>query len=127
MSTSDLWPIATDRRRKTVNVDCFRQPLGAVQIYPYILTLDSNHTWLVRFPDIPEAVTVGEDVREAAINAQEALEAALEIYVDGGRPIPAPFSTTMVLASATLSPLAISHDSKPRYLGWAVADLPTFK
>lgn len=29
--------------------------------YPFTLTLDSNRTWFVRFPDIPEALTVGDD------------------------------------------------------------------
>lgn len=76
--------------------------------YPYILTLDTNRTWLVQFPDIPEALTVGDDEQEAAINAQEALEAALEIYFDARRPIPMPSMPAKGQASVTLPALVTS-------------------
>jgi len=59
-------------------------------IYPYSVERDSNESLLVSFPDIPEANAVGDDETEAAINAAEALEAALEIYFDERRPIPMP-------------------------------------
>lgn len=76
--------------------------------YPYTLTLDTNNTWLVQFPDIPEALTVGDDEQEAGINAQEALEAALEIYFDARRPIPMPSLPTKGHASVTLPALVTS-------------------
>lgn len=76
--------------------------------YPFTLTLDSNRTWFVRFPDIPEALTVGDDEQEAAINAREALEAALEIYFDARRPIPLPSPVLAGQASVTLPALVTS-------------------
>lgn len=76
--------------------------------YPYTLTRDTNRTWLVRFPDIPEAITVGADKDDAAIKAREALEAALEIYVDERRPIPPPSQACERQASVTLDALMTS-------------------
>ena len=45
--------------------------------YPYILTPDDNGTLLVTFPDIPEAVAVGEDEDTAKIEAIDGLICAL--------------------------------------------------
>ncbi len=59
-------------------------------IYPVTLIPDDNDTFLVEFPDIPEANSVGDDEQEALLNAEDALEAALEIYFDEKRPIPMP-------------------------------------
>ena len=58
--------------------------------YPITLTPDSNGTFLVGFPDFPEANSVGDDKEDALINAVEALEVALSIYFDERRPIPLP-------------------------------------
>ncbi|MBK1782078.1 type II toxin-antitoxin system HicB family antitoxin [Advenella sp. WQ 585] len=59
-------------------------------IYPVTLIPDDNDTFLVEFPDIPEANSIGDDEQEALLNAEDALEAALEIYFDEKRPIPMP-------------------------------------
>lgn len=59
-------------------------------IYPVTLIPDDNDTFLVEFPDIPEANSVGDDEQEVLLNAEDALEAALEIYFDEKRPIPMP-------------------------------------
>lgn len=59
-------------------------------IYPITLTPDDNGTFLVQFPDIPEAITVAENKNEAIVNGQEALQAAIEIYFDEKRLVPAP-------------------------------------
>lgn len=59
-------------------------------IYPVTLTPDDNGTFLVGFPDIPEANSVGDDEQEALLNAEDSLEAALEIYFDEKRKIPLP-------------------------------------
>lgn len=58
--------------------------------YPVTLTPDSNGTLLVTFPDIPEAISVGENVEDALVQGLEALEAAFEIYFNEKRIIPAP-------------------------------------
>jgi antitoxin HicB len=58
--------------------------------YPYKLKRQENGWWLVRFPDVPEALTEGETKEEAFENAKDCLIAALEGYVKAGRPIPRP-------------------------------------
>lgn len=58
--------------------------------YPITLTPDSNGTFLVGFPDFPEANSVGDDEDEAVLNALDALETALEIYFNERRPVPMP-------------------------------------
>jgi antitoxin HicB len=58
--------------------------------YPVILTKDTNDTYLVEVPDLPEANSVGDDEDEALLNAVDAIETALEIYFDERRPVPLP-------------------------------------
>lgn len=58
--------------------------------YPVVLTPDDNDTVLVTFPDVPEAVTFGQDQDEALMYAVEALESALSFYVDARQPLPVP-------------------------------------
>lgn len=58
--------------------------------YPAGLSRDENGTILVRFPDIPEAITYGADEVEALAHAVDALETALSIYVSQRRQIPEP-------------------------------------
>jgi antitoxin HicB len=59
-------------------------------IYPIHLEPDTNRTLLVSFPDIPEAVTFGEDVADARTHAVDALVAMFSAYIDDRRPIPMP-------------------------------------
>jgi antitoxin HicB len=58
--------------------------------YPVTLVPDTNGTYLVGFPDFPEANSVGDNLEDALKNAVDALESALEIYFDERRPVPAP-------------------------------------
>lgn len=58
--------------------------------YPAEITKDTNGTFLVTFPDIPEAASVGEDLEEALLEAEEGLAVALEFYFDDRRTIPLP-------------------------------------
>jgi len=46
--------------------------------------------FLVTFPDIPEAITQGNDREDALRHAADALETALDFYFDGQRPVPTP-------------------------------------
>ncbi len=55
--------------------------------YPVTLTPDGD-TVLVTFADVPEALTFGADEDEALMQAVDALETALSIYVDARRPLP---------------------------------------
>ena len=59
-------------------------------LYPMTLVPDTNGTFLVQFPDIPEANAVADDETEAFVNGLEALEAAIEIYFDEKRVVPPP-------------------------------------
>ncbi|WP_408117590.1 type II toxin-antitoxin system HicB family antitoxin [Caballeronia grimmiae] len=54
------------------------------------LELDTNNSYLVTFPDIPEAISAGDDEDEALLNALDALESAIEIYFDEKRELPMP-------------------------------------
>jgi antitoxin HicB len=57
--------------------------------YPVTLTPDDG-TVMVSFPDIPEALTFGADEDEALLQAVDALETALSLYVDAREPLPVP-------------------------------------
>ncbi len=56
--------------------------------YPVLLTPDDNGTILVTFPDVPEAITFGEDTDEALLQAVDALESALAFYIAERLPLP---------------------------------------
>jgi antitoxin HicB len=56
--------------------------------YPVKLEPDDNGTVRVSFPDIPEAHTSGVDRDDALRRAEEALEAALSVYIARRLPIP---------------------------------------
>jgi antitoxin HicB len=76
--------------------------------YPVNLELDTNNTYLVTFPDIPEAISVGEDKEEALRNGLDALESAIEIYFDEKREIPQPSRARKGQAVVTLPALVVS-------------------
>ncbi len=63
-----------------------------MHLYPAKLKKDTNGTWLVTFPDVPEAITFGNDEADALRRASEALEAALSFYIARREDIPAPSS-----------------------------------
>lgn len=58
--------------------------------YPVILEAQPEGGFVVTFPDVPEAITQGEDEDEALIYAIDALETALSFYVDARKPLPVP-------------------------------------
>lgn len=58
--------------------------------YPARLKPQAEGGYVVTFPDIPEAITQGEDVEDALKHAADALESALDFYFEDRRPIPAP-------------------------------------
>jgi antitoxin HicB len=58
--------------------------------YPVDLTPAEEGGFVVTFPDVPEAITQGEDRDESLLRAVDALETALAIYVDEQRDLPAP-------------------------------------
>ncbi len=57
--------------------------------FPLILTLQPEGGYTVTSPVLPELVTEGDSLEEALENVRDALEAALELYDDLDREIPA--------------------------------------
>ena len=58
--------------------------------YPVVLARAGEGGFVVSFPDVPEALTQGEDKAESLARAVDALETALEFYTDVGKPLPRP-------------------------------------
>jgi antitoxin HicB len=63
---------------------------ATVFAYPAMLTRDSGCRFLVRFPDLPEALTDGASEAEALREAADALSEALMSRIVDGEPIPDP-------------------------------------
>jgi antitoxin HicB len=57
--------------------------------YPMQIEPDGRF-FLVTFPDIPVAITLGETLSQARVVAQDALETALEFYFESPRAVPGP-------------------------------------
>ena len=58
--------------------------------FPVKLSQEPEGGYTVTFPDIPEAITCGESVEDALHRAKDALESAMDFYLDDKRPVPAP-------------------------------------
>ena len=58
--------------------------------YPVVLKAQTEGGFVVTFPDVPEAITQGEDEEEALLYAVDALETALSFYVDARKHLPVP-------------------------------------
>ena len=56
--------------------------------YPVVSTESAEGGYVVTFPDIPEAITQGEDGAGSGARAQDALHTALEVYNDEGQDLP---------------------------------------
>ena len=77
--------------------------------YPCVLTPEEGGGFFVRFPDVPGALTCGDDRAEALLKkarmAEDALAVALAGYVQQQRDIPAPSSAKKGQEIVTLSPV----------------------
>lgn len=58
--------------------------------YPIHLEPQEEGGFVVTFPDIPEAITEGDDETEALVWGLDALETILDVYVDERKAIPYP-------------------------------------
>lgn len=58
--------------------------------YPVELIRDDNGTLRAEFPDVPEANTFGDNEEEALTHARDALETALEFYLERNADLPKP-------------------------------------
>jgi len=72
--------------------------------YPVELISAEGGGVVVTFPDVPEAITQGDDLDEALQYASEALETALSFYIGNGRPVPLP---SLAAGRPTVTPDAI--------------------
>lgn len=61
-----------------------------ILMYPVNLIPDSNRTFRVEFPDVPEANSFGDTEGDALAQARDALETALEFYVERDVDLPTP-------------------------------------
>src|SRR3954462_444992 len=66
--------------------------------YPFELLPQPEGGFTVIFPDVPEAITQGDNEDEAVAMAEDALVAALSFYTDRAEPLPRP-SPLAVIAS----------------------------
>jgi antitoxin HicB len=57
--------------------------------YPVKLT-PGGEGYAVSFPDIPEALTIGATIEEALGRGKDALESAIDFYLDAGETVPLP-------------------------------------
>lgn len=81
--------------------------------YPYVITPDDNGTFLLTFPDVPEAVAVGEDVETAQIEALDGLLCALDGYFADRRAIPLPSdmgAAVIVLPALVTAKILLSNE-----------------
>ncbi len=78
-----------------------------LQAYPIILTKEGK-TVMAEFPDVPEALTVGANEKEALAWALDALVVALTGYLDDRRDIPQPSKVKPHQKLVVLPPLIAS-------------------
>jgi antitoxin HicB len=58
--------------------------------FPVKLSKEPGGGYTVTFPDIPEAITCGESIENALYHAKDALESAMDFYLDDKRPVSEP-------------------------------------
>jgi len=81
--------------------------------YPATFTPADEGGFVVTFRDIPEAITQGDDEREAQEMARDALITAMDFYFEDRRTVPAP---SLALEGERLVALPISVWAKVRLL-----------
>ena len=92
--------------------------------YPVELEPDDG-TILVSFPDIPGALTFGDDEADALTHAVDALETILSAYITDRMDIPAPSPANgrPTVSPTLLGSLKLSTYQAMRARGWRKADL----
>lgn len=106
---------------KTYSVKEEIQPFS----YPIELSQDDNGTILVTFPDVPGAVTFGEDENDALEHAVDALETMLLARMLGREDIPSPSlpNGRPTVRPTLLGTLKVMLYQAMRERGWRKADL----
>jgi antitoxin HicB len=104
--------------------------------YPLVLEPDDNGTLLVTFPDVPEAVTFGEDEADARKRAVDALETMLAARIADEQDVPLPspagqrpcavlsgLVTAKVLLYRAMREAGVGSEELARRLGWRSAQV----
>ena len=76
-----------------------------VRYYPAIIERGTSG-YGVFFPDLPGCVSAGDTAQEAAVNAEEALQAHLELTVESGFPFAPPSELDAVRMDADIDEVA---------------------
>jgi antitoxin HicB len=93
--------------------------------YPVDLAADDNGTILATIPDVPGAITFGEDEAEALSNAVDALESVVSALIADRRdiPCPSPARGRKTVSPTLLGSLKMIVYRAMRERGWRKADL----
>jgi len=93
--------------------------------FPVRLTADDNGTLLVTFPDLPEAITAGQDEKDALDNAADALAVAISGLIQDRRdvPHPSPAEGGKTVELNLLGELKVAVYRAMRARHWRKADL----
>lgn len=93
--------------------------------YPVELEPDDNDTILVTFPDVPGAITFGEDAADALARAVDALESMFIAHMSDREdiPKPSPANGRPTVSPTLLGSLKVAAYEAMRGRGWRKADL----
>jgi antitoxin HicB len=73
-------------------------------LYPALIEFGEEEGLVVTFPDVPEAITQGEDQGDALAQASDALGLALLAYCKQGRALPQPSPVGATHAGVSVAP-----------------------
>lgn len=93
--------------------------------YPVEMRRDDNETVLIVFPDVPGAISYGDDEESALANAVDALETIFSALIADRRDIPRPSAARRrrTVSPSLLGRLKIAVYRAMRERGWRKADL----
>ena len=93
--------------------------------YPVELQADDNGTMLITFPDVPGAITFGDDRADALSRAVDALETVLMGLIADRKdiPVPSPRAGRPTVAPTLIGTMKLAIYQAMRARGWRKADL----
>ena len=93
--------------------------------YPIELTEDDNDTIMVSFPDVPGALSFGDDKADAVENGRDALETVFSGLIADRKDIPSPSAPNgrPTVSLSLLGALKLTVYRAMRERGWRKADI----
>jgi antitoxin HicB len=93
--------------------------------YPIEFTADDNDTVMVSFPDVPGALSFGDNEADAIENARDALETVFSGLIGNRQdiPDPSPANGRATVSPSLLGTLKLTVYRAMRERGWRKADL----